>query len=102
MTNNQIAQKVSADGFNYKNDVGKTQQKVLDALGITCADSFGHANAIFNRFGLTVSHRREGRSFIPVVTVTGGIHSGFNADGEGDTYETDVIGINRIPAEWMA
>jgi len=101
MTNNQIAQEVSADGFNYKSKVGKTQGKVLEALGITCADSFGHANAIFDRFGLSVSHRRKGREFIPVVTVTGGLRGGFNAEGEGDTYETDVI-IGSIPQEWIA
>ncbi len=81
--------------------VGTTQAKVLEALGLT-ADNFDHANAIFERIGISVSSRREGRSTLPVIHLTDHTGGGFNAYGEGETWEIPVEEIDLTPIEpWI-
>ena len=65
--------------------VGKAQQMVLDALGLTAKD-FSEANQIFEGLGITVGSKREGRSSVPVVTVKDRFGDGFNAAREGVVY----------------
>lgn len=48
--------------------VGKAQQIVLDALGMT-ATGFDDAASKFKELGITVSSKRQGRTSVPVVSV---------------------------------
>ena len=65
----QIASSVTYKS-RYKNVPGKAQSVILDALGIE-ADSSGHADAIFDALGISVSAQREGRKSVPVVRFLG-------------------------------
>jgi len=60
----------------------KTQDTVLKALGLSAAD-FGEAEQIFERLGLVVTSKRQGRQTVPVVQVLDRQGGGFNAHGEG-------------------
>ena len=66
--------------------VSKAQQTILDALGIAATDH-GDAERIFESLGLVVASERQGRKSIPVVTILDRNDGGFNASGEGVTYE---------------
>ena len=66
--------------------VGKAQQMVLDALGLT-ADGSGDANRIFESLGLIVASKREGRKSVPSITVLDREGGAFNVDGEGETWQ---------------
>ena len=48
--------------------VGKAQQTILDALGLT-AGGFSSADIIFSNLNIVVSSKRVGRKSVPVVTV---------------------------------
>ena len=65
--------------------VGKAQQMVLDALGLTARD-FSEANDIFKKLGIVVGSKRQGRSTVPVVTVKDRFDGGFSAAGDGFEY----------------
>ena len=65
--------------------IGKAQQMVLDALGLTARD-FGEAKTIFESIGITVGSRRQGRSSVPVITVQDRFTGGFSAAGDGFEY----------------
>jgi len=65
--------------------VGKAQQMVLDALGLTAKD-FSEASKIFEDLGISVGSKRQGRSSVPVVTVEDRFSGGFSAAGDGFEY----------------
>lgn len=81
--------------------VGKAQQVVLNALGLT-ADGFIEANKIFADHGLIVGSRREGRASVPVVNLKETSGGGFNDDGEGEAWEIEYkpVDFSKI-AQWM-
>lgn len=84
----------------HQSPVGKAQQEVLNALGLT-ANNHGHANNIFAEIGIVVSSRRDGRKSVPVVTksYTGG---GFNAYGEGEESFSNADGLDfSVISQWM-
>lgn len=66
--------------------VGKAQQMVLDALGITATD-FSDAEAKFAELGIVVSSKREGRTSIPQITILPREAGGFDAEHNGDTWK---------------
>jgi len=66
--------------------VGKAQQTVLDALNIT-ATGHSAAQEIFKSLGLVVVTKREGRRSVPSITVLDRDGGGFNASGEGETWQ---------------
>lgn len=66
--------------------VGKAQQIVLDSLNIT-ATGYSDAERIFKNLGLIVTSKREGRRSVPSITVLPRIEGGFNAAGEGVTWQ---------------
>lgn len=81
--------------------VGATQSKVLKALGMT-AENFDHANAIFDRIGIVVSSKRVGCVTEPVVARRETVGGGFNAYGEGDTWNIPTEDVDLTPlAQWM-
>jgi len=97
-----VASKVDSSGFNRRTEPGKAQGIILNALGVE-AESFGHAEAIFEAFGISVIAVRQGRRSVPEVrrTTVGGY--GYNAYGEmdGDFYNpADGIDLSAI-SEWM-
>ena len=103
-TANEIAQKVD-DQYKYQRQhpVGKAQQQVLNALGITIKiNGNSHAQQIFEAIGITVASKRQGRASVPVVT-TNTYGGGFNAYGEGEETFTpsDNVDLSAI-RQWMA
>jgi hypothetical protein len=81
--------------------VGKAQEKVLEALGMT-ATGFADANRQFEKIGIVVSSRRDGRVSVPVVTVKDRFDGGFNAGGDGDCYRKyDDIDLSAVE-QWIA
>ena len=78
--------------------VGKTQKIVLDALRLS-AQNFQEAEAIFDRLGIVVSHRRQGRQVVPVVTVKPRWGGSLDEDGEEFRQypDIDLSGIQ----EWV-
>lgn len=101
-TAQQVAEQVDDKyKFQRQTPVGKAQQQVLDALGITLKLNGGsHANQIFDALGIVVSSRREGRSSVPVVQQlsVGGFM--FNGEGTEDYNLSDGIDLGAI-AQWM-
>ena len=101
---NDIAKKVVDKFENTKQyPVGKAQQQVIDALGITVkVNGHSHAQQIFDEIGISVSSKRNGRTSVPVVSKTS-IGGGFNAYGEG---EESFSLSNRVDlssiSQWMA
>jgi hypothetical protein len=60
--------------------VGKAQETVLKALGIT-ATGFQDAQQKFNDLGITVGSKRVGRTSVPVVTAkSGGSQANYGGD----------------------
>ena len=80
--------------------VGKAQQMILDALELTAAGATD-AEKIFERLGLVVTSKRQGRKSVPSITrretETGGMHNG---DGWSQTIEFDAVDFDAI-AQWM-
>jgi len=62
------------------------QDQVLEALGMT-ATGYSDAAKKFEKLGLVVSSRREGRKSVPVVMVKDRIGGGFTEDGDGEEWE---------------
>lgn len=80
--------------------VGKAQQMVLDALGLTAKD-FADAEAQFEALGIVVSPRREGRTSVPAVTVRPRFGGAFTAGGDGVEYrEYDEHDFSAIE-QWI-
>ena len=81
--------------------VGKAQETVLNALGLSAAD-FGEAEQIFESLGLVVTSRREGRKSVPVVTVLDRERGALNAYGEGETWQQfENVDLTAIE-QWIA
>lgn len=101
-TPREVAQTVSPDRYNAKTPPGKAQQIILDALGVK-AESFGHANGIFNALGISVNPKRVGRKSVPeVTTVTeGGWQRNIYGDYDGATWSNaDNVDLSAV-REWM-
>lgn len=81
--------------------VGSAQEKVLNALGLT-ANSFGDANRIFSEIGIEVGCKRVGRSSEPVITEKPTSFGGWNAGGDGESYEVNykVADLSKV-THWM-
>jgi hypothetical protein len=81
--------------------VGKAQQMVLDALNIKAA-SFQEAEKAFNEIGITVTAVRQGRTSVPQVSRKETSGGGWNAGGDGESYEIDYksADLNKV-AQWM-
>ncbi len=80
--------------------VGKAQQMVLDALGLTATGN-GHAQEIFKSLGLVVSSKRIGRKSVPSISLidanVGGMHNG---DGWSDTVEFESVDLDKV-SQWI-
>jgi hypothetical protein len=103
MSVQEIASCVSSTPFNSKTPPGKAQQIILEALQIT-ADSFGHANAIFYKIGITVLATRQGRHSVPVVRINREIGAARNEGGDFDEWDysnANGLDLSAI-SEWMA
>lgn len=103
LTVQEIAKNVNSAPFNSKTAPGKAQQVILDALEIE-AESFGHANAIFEAIGIQVSPVRQGRRSVPEVSIHRESGSQRNLDGDFDTWDysnADGLDLSAL-AEWMA
>jgi hypothetical protein len=81
--------------------VGKAQQMVLDALGLHASD-FSEAEQVFESIGISVSSKRVGRSSIPVVSMKETTGGGWNAGGDGESYEISYkeADLSKL-SEWM-
>lgn len=99
----EIAEGVSARPFNHKTPPGKAQKVILDALQVA-AESFGHANAIFEKLGIQVVPVRQGRKSVPEVSIQRESGSQRNMDGDYDTWDySNADGLDLSPIqEWMA
>lgn len=71
--------------YNNEYPVGKAQQVVLDALGLTAA-GMTSANALFESLGLIVRPVRQGRASVPQITIKNRYAGGWNEGGDGDTW----------------
>jgi len=81
--------------------VGKAQRMVLEALGISAA-SFGEAKAKFERLGIIVGSKRDGRDTVPVVTVKNRVSGDFGPGGDGESYQQyEDLDVGPI-AQWIA
>lgn len=101
-TPQEVAQTVNPNRYNAKTSPGKAQQIILDALGIQ-AQSFGHANGIFNALGIAVTPKRVGRRSVPEVTVVteGGWQRNIYGDYDGATWSNaDEVDLSAIK-EWV-
>lgn len=82
--------------------VGKAQQMVLDALGMS-ATGFSNANEQFAAIGIRVSSKRQGRTSVPVVEEVGSFGGGFNRYGEGESWGSRKASVDLTPVrQWMA
>lgn len=100
-TAKSVAEKVQ-DKYRYQRQypVGKAQQAVLSALGIT-ASGASHAEQIFEVLGITVSTKRVGRQSVPVVKRTGG-GSARTSYGDYDVWDSPSEGIDLSAIKkWM-
>lgn len=80
--------------------VGAAQQIILNALSLT-ATGFTDADRQFEKLGLVVSYRREGRQSVPVVTVKSRFGGGFSG-GDGDSWrEYDNVDLSAIQ-QWIS
>ena len=79
----------------------KTQEKVLTALGLT-ANDFTDAERIFSEIGISVSSKRVGRSTEPVISRLAAYGGGWNAGGDGESYEISYKQIDlSLISQWM-
>jgi len=88
-TAQEIAEKVDASKFNRRTPPGKAQQVILCTLGVE-AESFGHANAIFEKLGIIVMAKRQGCKSVPVVQRNDLSGGDFNRYGEGEAWDLSV------------
>jgi hypothetical protein len=98
----EIASKVvDRNQHNRQYPVGKAQQEVLNALGISKCNGHSHAQQIFDELGITVSSKREGRKSVPVVSKIGA-GGGWNIGGDGEGWDAPSTGIDLSAIEkWM-
>ena len=76
--------------------VGKAQQMVLDALGIT-ASGFGEAQDAFDKLGIVVNSQRQGRKSVPAITVKSRHGGGFTSGGDGEAWrEYDDVDLSAV------
>jgi hypothetical protein len=79
----------------------KTQDQVLQALGLTARD-YAAAERLFQECGLQVTSRRAGRNTVPVVRKLAASGGGWNASGDGtawtNTYQP--VDFSKL-AQWM-
>ncbi len=80
--------------------VGKAQQQVLEALGLTASD-FSEANQKFNELGIVVSSKRVGRNSEPVITVKETDFGGWNPGGDGESYSTGRTADLSAVKQWI-
>lgn len=66
--------------------VGKAQQQVLTALELT-ASGFAAAERKFEKLGLVVTSKRQGRKSVPVITILNRETGALNANGEGVAWQ---------------
>ena len=79
----------------------KTQQQVLQALGLTARD-YTEAERLFQERGLAVTSRREGRSTVPVVQRLAATDGGWNSGGDGYEYEVAYLPVDMSKlTQWM-
>lgn len=100
-TAKSIAEKVQ-DKYKYERQypVGKAQQTILSALGIT-AHGASHADQIFEALGITVSAKRVGRKSVPVVKRAGG-GSAKTPYGDYDVWDSPSENIDLTAIQkWM-
>lgn len=85
----------------YRNyPVGKAQQMVLDALGMSAEDS-RDAKEKFEELGLLVNSKRDGRKSVPAITVKSRFGGGWNRGGDGSGYQKyDDIDTTAIE-QWI-
>lgn len=74
--------------------VGATQQKVLNALGMTATD-FQEAEKVFESIGIEVSSKRVGRTTEPVVRVKSQFVGGWNAGGAEKQLAKSRLTVNH-------
>lgn len=78
--------------------VGKAQQIVLDALGMT-ASGFNDAKTKFEQLGIVVGSKRVGRNSVPSITIKDRCAGGFTTDGDGVEWreydDIDLAPINQ-------
>lgn len=65
--------------------VGKAQQIVLNALGLTAAGA-ASANELFESLGLVVRPVRQGRTSVPQITLKDRYAGGWTPGGDGDSW----------------
>jgi len=81
--------------------IGVAQKKVLDALNLTATD-WTDAQRIFEASGIEVTSKRVGRSSEPVVRMMETTISGWNAGGDGESYEREFAKIDLTAiAQWI-
>jgi hypothetical protein len=81
--------------------VGKAQQVILSALSLE-AESFQEADKLFAARGLSVTPMRQGRQSVPQVRCLDTAGGGFNAHGDGESYDIEYqpVDLDRIK-EWL-
>lgn len=89
-----------------KYTLSKTQQAVLNALGLT-AEHWQEAEDIFQERGLSVVAKRQGRQYVPEISLLDTVETGggFNwPGGDGESYEIthNYLSIDLSTIEkWM-
>ncbi len=79
--------------------VSKTQQMVLDKLGLKAMD-FAEAEHIFENAGITVTSKRVGRIVEPEIGII--VCGGITVWGEGDEVVEMTGAVNLTPlSQWM-
>lgn len=83
--------------------VGKAQKQVLEALGRSDIQTFQGAEDFFARIGIIVTPVRQGKASVPSITQRDSIGGGFNAYGEGETWDMgyEQVDLSKI-AQWMS
>ena len=79
--------------------VSKTEQMVLDALGMT-ASSSRDAKDKFQEMGLSVSSKRQGRKTVPAIVVKSRDVGGWTPGGDGWGSKKDDIDTSAI-SQWI-
>lgn len=76
--------------------VGKAQQIILDALGMTASGATS-ANELFEELGIIVRPVRKGRQSVPEVTLKNRYAGGWTPGGDGDEWRA----YGELTAEQM-
>jgi hypothetical protein len=77
--------------------ITKTQQQVLQALGLTARD-YAEAERLFQERGLLVTSRRAGRNTVPVVDRAES--GGWNPGGDGYVTAYEPVDLDKI-SQWL-